>query len=70
MSARPLRSRQPVPAEKVERLSISVSAEDKSAMDQIATRMRVSLAWVVRDALTRYLEVDAKKAPSAEKGQG
>ena len=60
MIQRPLRSRQPVPAEKVERLSISISAEDKAGLERIANEKRVSLAWVIRDAVTRYLATEEK----------
>jgi predicted transcriptional regulator len=37
------------------RLSISVSEEEKVALEKIATAKRVSLAWVVRDAISKYL---------------
>lgn len=39
----------------VERLSISVPKEDKEALDRIAKSKRVSLAWVIRDAVSQYL---------------
>lgn len=32
-----------------------ISADDRAALDRIANEKRVSLAWVVRDAVTRYL---------------
>jgi len=37
------------------RLSISVSKDEKAALEQIAAEKRVSLAWVVRDAISKYL---------------
>jgi len=61
MKNRPPRSRHPVPGESVERLSISISAEDKSGLEQIATEKRVSLAWVIRDAITEYLSRGKEK---------
>lgn len=70
MKSRPLKSRQPVPGEKVERISLSLSAEDKSSLERIADEKRVSIAWVIRDAVTRYLEADAKSAPRTEDRNG
>ncbi|MEI8343081.1 MAG: ribbon-helix-helix domain-containing protein [Verrucomicrobiota bacterium] len=67
MSSRPLRSRQPVPGDEVERISLTISATDKAALDSIANEKRVSLAWVVRDAVTQYLERTAKDSPSSKK---
>ena len=64
MKKRPPRSRHPVPGESVERLSISIAAEDKAGLERIATDKRVSLAWVIRDAVTRYLAWSAENAPS------
>ncbi len=55
MGPRSLRSRQPVPGEDVERISLSISADDKAALERIAEEKRVSLAWVVRDAVSHYL---------------
>jgi len=63
MKNRPPRSRHPVPGESVERLSISISAEDKSGLERIATEKRVSLAWVIRDAVSGYL-VQNRKNPT------
>ena len=57
-----------MPGEEVERISLTISAADKAALDRIATDKRVSLAWVVRDAVTRYLE--AEKAQPGKKAQG
>lgn len=51
------KSRHPVPGTSVERLSISISSEDKSALEQIADEKKVSLAWVIRDAVSQYLQV-------------
>lgn len=47
--------RQATERDAVERLSISIPKEDKEALERIATVKRVSLAWVIRDAVTQYL---------------
>jgi hypothetical protein len=52
MKLRQVRSRHPVPGESIERLSISVPAEDKAGLQRIAANKRVSHAWVIRDAVT------------------
>lgn len=61
--------RQPTQREAVERLSISVPKEDKEALERIAETKRVSLAWVIRDAVSQYL-TKSKKAPSASEEIG
>jgi len=53
---RPPRSRHPVSGESVARLSVSIPIEDKAALEKIADEKRVSLAWVMRDAVIKYLE--------------
>jgi len=52
-----------VPGSSVERLSVSVSAEDKAALERIASEKRVSLAWVIREALSQFLD----RNPTGEK---
>lgn len=52
----PPRSRHPVPSESVTRLSLSISSEDKAKLEKIATQKKVSLAWVLRDAVSEYLK--------------
>lgn len=70
MSQRPLRSRQPATGGgEVERISLMISAADRTALESIADEKRVSLAWVVRDAVTRYLELPENQAPS-KRAQG
>ena len=44
----------------MERLSVSISTEEKTALERIAERKKVSLAWVVRDAVEQYLKSDAR----------
>lgn len=53
--------RQPTQRDAVERLSISVPKGDKEALERIATGKRVSLAWVIRDAVTQYLAANGPK---------
>lgn len=54
---RPPRSRHPVPGDSITRISVSVSTEDKSALERIAEEKKVSLAWVIRDAVSDYLQI-------------
>ena len=53
-SARPV-PRHPVSEETVERVTVSLAQSDKTKLERIAEKKRVSLAWVVRDAITQYL---------------
>lgn len=62
------RSRHPVSGESIERLSISVSGEDKAALEMLATDKRVSLAWVIRDAVDRYLKAEVPKLQKKKQG--
>ena len=62
---RPPRSRHPITGEAITRLSISISAEDKAALERIAFEKKVSLAWVLRDAASKYLEGGAIKSLNA-----
>jgi metal-responsive CopG/Arc/MetJ family transcriptional regulator len=38
------------------RASISFPLEDYRKLEQVATKKRVSMAWIVRDAVRKYLE--------------
>ena len=60
MTKRPLRARQPVAGPDVERITLSIPSEDKSALAKIADEKRVSIAWVIREAVTRYLKDERK----------
>ena len=62
MTKRPLKARQPVAGPDVERITLSIPSEDKSALAKIADEKRVSIAWVIRDAVTRYLKEERKAA--------
>jgi len=68
MKPRPLRSRQSVPGEETERISLKISCTDKASLDRIADEKRVSLAWVVRDAVTRYLATEHRTDSERTKG--
>ncbi|MCC6124403.1 MAG: ribbon-helix-helix protein, CopG family [Pirellulales bacterium] len=50
----------PSPSEKIDRrtvrTSVSISAECHQRLERIAHKKKVSLAWVVRDAIEKYLE--------------
>ena len=64
MTKRPLKARQPVAGADVARITLSIPSEDKSALAKIADEKRVSIAWVIRDAVTRYLK-DVRKVGDA-----
>jgi len=49
------------------RVSITFSVDDYKEMEQIAAKQRVSIAWVVRDAVAGYLaERNPLFLPSSE----
>jgi hypothetical protein len=62
MKKRPLKARQPVAGEDVDRITLSIAAEDKAELGKIADENRVSIAWVIRDAITKYLSEKLKKS--------
>jgi len=43
------------------RLSVTVPAADYSGLRRAADRKRVSVAWIVRDALYRYLRAEQSR---------
>lgn len=49
------------------RLSVSLDADDYSELKKIAGGNRVSIAWVVRAAIARYLDA---RAPLFRRDQG
>lgn len=67
MKKSPLKARPPVGAEEVERVTLSLTRDDKLALARIAAEKRVSIAWVIRDAITKYLDT-GKKGASGESG--
>ena len=54
-------SRTPVVGDAVERISVSLPADHKQALEKIASKKKVSIAWVIRDAVEKYLESDQSK---------
>jgi len=46
-----------------------ISADDRASLECIANEKRVSLAWVVRDAVSRYLALP-ENHDSTEKSKG
>ncbi len=44
--------------ESAHRLSVSLSAEQHKQLNEIARKYRVSVAWVVREAVERLLKED------------
>jgi len=61
MRKHPLRSRQPLHCDQVERVSVSLTKEDKEAIEKIARERRVSIAWVVREAVIEFLAKGASR---------
>jgi hypothetical protein len=59
--AMPLKARRPVAGESVDRITLNLAAEDKAALEKIADEKKVSIAWVIRDAITRYLTEQPQK---------
>lgn len=52
------------------RITAMIDQADISRLEEIAQRQRVSLAWVIRDAVTEYLAGEAKEhGYSPEAGQ-
>lgn len=41
------------------RTTVSVPAEDHAELERIAEQKKVSIAWVVREAIDRYLQNEA-----------
>jgi len=69
MPSRPIKTRQPVPGGEVDRITLSLASEDKEALARIAEEKKVSIAWVIRDAITCYLGVQAKGTSGDEDGE-
>lgn len=55
------------PAERTVRASISFPEDQYSELERIAEQQRVSLAWVVREAVQTYL---VTRWPLLEQGEG
>ena len=52
----------------VVRLSVSVDAVDYTDLKKIAAEKRVSVAWVVRDAVAAYLDARTPLFASVDRG--
>ena len=52
------------------RVSVSLDAGDYADLKVIAKDKRVSLAWVVRDAVADYLDARAPLFPRKREGEG
>ena len=52
------------------RVSVSLDAEDYADLKTIAKDMRVSFAWVVRDAVSDYLDARNPLFPRKRGGEG
>ncbi len=57
----PLRFRQPLHSDEVERSSVSLIKKEKEAIEKIARERRVSIAWVVREAVIEFLAKGASR---------
>ena len=53
----------------IRRTSISVPADQYAALEEIAERLDRSLAWVVRDAVKRYITTESAEHPQATEPQ-
>jgi metal-responsive CopG/Arc/MetJ family transcriptional regulator len=45
------------------RATVSLPQEDYSKLEEIAYKKRVSIAWVIRDAVTEYIAGDKNEYP-------
>jgi len=62
MERRIQKTRRPVPGESVDRITLSIDSEGKARLGKIADDKKVSIAWLIRDAITKYLSEDPKKS--------
>ena len=49
------------------RASISFDSEDYNQLERLAVEKKVSLAWVVREAVSLYIDSDTENSQSTEK---
>jgi hypothetical protein len=54
---------------KVVRASVSFSPDDYAGLERVADAMKVSIAWVVRDAVTQYLKAELRAPTIASQPQ-
>lgn len=48
------------------RTSVSFSPEDHAELERIASRKKVSIAWVIRDAVEAYIRSERERARQAD----
>lgn len=53
----------------MQRISLMIGGDDRASLERLANEKRVSLAWVVRDAVTRYLALP-ENGPQPQKSKG
>jgi len=54
-------------SEHVVRASVSFPHDDYAMLEKMASKKRVSVAWVVREAVSSYLAVAEEKMPGGKK---
>ena len=54
----------------VVRMSVSVDAVDYAGLKEVAEEKRVSIAWVVRDAVAAYLDARTPLFARKDRGRG
>lgn len=60
-AATPLQSLQPFHSDEVERISVGLIEKDKEAVGKLAGERRVSIAWVVREAVLEFPDRQSPK---------
>lgn len=53
-------------AVKTKRPTVSVPAAQYAELERIAGRKRVSVSWVIRDAISKYLAAESPLFPAGE----
>ena len=56
-------------AKETVRASISFNSEDYEQLERLATAKKVSLAWVVREAVSHYIQDDTQDAHTQKAGK-
>jgi hypothetical protein len=51
------------------RLSVTLPADHYRQMQQVAANKKVSMAWVIRDAVDHYLAANGSPSPGPESGR-
>ena len=61
------RSRQPALGDSISRISVSISTVEKAALERIAEEKKVSLAWLIREAVSQFLKGETQGTKSSAK---